>query len=47
VQLESDHILFRGGFRLKVMLKDLKSVRAENGIPRFEFDGGPASFAIG
>ena len=46
-QLESDHIFFRGAFRLKVMLKDLKSVRAEKGILRLAFDGGPASFAIG
>ena len=47
VQLESDHILFRGGFRLKLMLKDLESVRVENGILKLAFDGGPASFAIG
>jgi hypothetical protein len=45
--LETDHVLFRGEERLKVLFKDLKSVGAEGGILRLEFDGGPAEFQLG
>lgn len=45
--LETDHLLFRGGGRLKVPFKDLKSVKAAGGILKLEFAGGPASFELG
>lgn len=45
--LETDHILFRGEERLKIALKDLKSVRAEAGVLTLEFTGGPAGLELG
>jgi hypothetical protein len=45
--LETDHLLFRGEERLKVLFKDLKSVRAADGVLRLEFDGGPAELMLG
>jgi hypothetical protein len=45
--LESDHILFRGEERLKIQLKDVKSVTAEAGTLRLDFPGGPASLELG
>ena len=45
--LESDHILFRGGERLKIALRDLQSVAAEAGILHLDFPGGPASLELG
>jgi hypothetical protein len=45
--LETDYILFRGDERLKIGLKDLKSVRARDGVLRLEFDGGPADLELG
>jgi len=47
VMLEGDHILFRGEERLKVWVKDLKSVTAREGVLVLEFAGGPAAFEIG
>lgn len=46
-QLESDHLLFRGSERLKIMLKDLTDVQADNGILTVHFAGGPAAFELG
>jgi hypothetical protein len=46
-QLESDHLLFRGTERLKIMLKDLSHVRAENGVLIVHFADGPAAFELG
>jgi hypothetical protein len=45
--LETDHVLFRGEERLKVVFKDVKSARAEGGILRLEFVGGPAELELG
>ena len=45
--LESDHVLFRGEERLKVLFRDLKTVRAEAGVLLLEFEGGPAEFELG
>ncbi len=45
--LESDHILFRGGDRLKVLFEDLTSVKAADGVLALEFAGGPAEFDLG
>jgi len=45
--LETDHVLFRGTERLKVLFKDLRSVAAEGGILRLEFAGGPAELELG
>jgi hypothetical protein len=45
--LEGDHILFRGGDRLKVLFQDLTSVKAADGVLALEFAGGPAEFELG
>lgn len=46
-QLETDYLLFRGEERLKLLFRDLKSVKAADGVLKLEFDGGPASFDLG
>jgi hypothetical protein len=46
-QLETDHILFRGGDRLKILFQDVKDVKAVDGILALEFAGGPAEFELG
>jgi hypothetical protein len=45
--LETDHLLFRGEERVKIALKDLQSARAEGGMLRLEYAGGPASLELG
>src|SRR5258705_10492946 len=45
--LETDYILFRGDERVKIALKDLKSVTASAGMLKLEYDGGPASLELG
>src|SRR5882757_3870643 len=45
--LETDHILFRGDDRLKILLKDLTAVTASSGVLKLEFAGGPAEFELG
>jgi hypothetical protein len=45
--LETDHVLFRGEERLKVLFKELTSVKVAKGVLRLEFAGGPASFELG
>jgi hypothetical protein len=45
--LETDHLLFRGTERLKVLFKDMTKVEAEGGILRLEFTGGPAELELG
>lgn len=45
--LETDYLLFRGEDRLKVALKDLSAVRAEDGVLKIEFPGGPAALELG
>ncbi len=45
--LETDHLLFRGEERLKVMFKDLTGVRSAGGVLKLEFPGGPAELELG
>ena len=45
--LETDHILFRGDERVKILLKDLKSVKASAGVLQLDFEGGPARLELG
>jgi hypothetical protein len=45
--LESDHILFRGDERVKILIKDLTSVVAKAGMLHLEFTGGPARLELG
>jgi hypothetical protein len=45
--LESDHLLFRGSFRLKIPFKDLKGVSAEGGALTLQFADGPAVLNLG
>ena len=45
--LETDHVLFRGTQRFKVLFKDIKRVQAEGGILRLEFEGGPVDLELG
>jgi hypothetical protein len=45
--LETDHILFRGDERLKIHLKDLKSIKAAEGMLHLDFPGGPARLELG
>jgi hypothetical protein len=46
-QLETDFLLFRGSERLKIPLKDLTSVAANDGILTLQFPGGPATLELG
>ncbi len=46
-QLETDFLLFRGGERLKVPLKDLTRVEANDGFLTLQFPGGPATLELG
>ena len=45
--LETDHILFRGDERVKIALKDVKSVTAKAGVLTLDFPGGPATLDLG
>jgi hypothetical protein len=45
--LETDYILFRGKDRLKIPIKDLKSVIARDGQLHLQFPGGPAVLELG
>ena len=45
--LETDFVLFRGAERLKVPFSDLKSVKAQDGVLKLEFPGGPAALELG
>ena len=45
--LETDHILFRGEERLKISVKDLQSVSAQDGLLQLNFPGGPAVLELG
>ena len=45
--LEADYLLFRGDERVKIALKDLKSVKAAAGMLVLDFDGGPAKLELG
>lgn len=45
--LETDHLLFRGDERVKILLKDLTSVTADAGILTLNYEGGPAALELG
>jgi hypothetical protein len=45
--LESDHILFRGAERLKIVFKDLRFLTPEGGLLHLDFPGGPVSLELG
>lgn len=45
--LETNEILFRGDFRLKIALREIKSVKAVNGELLVDFPGGRAAFVLG
>jgi len=45
--LESDHLLFRGGERVKILFGALDSVAADGGTLRLEWDGTSAEFDLG
>src|SRR5581483_11903641 len=45
--LETDHVLFRGEERVKVLLKSLTGVRAADGLLKLEFPDGPAELELG
>lgn len=47
VQLETDYILFRGPERIKVAFNELTAVKADGGILKLEFAGGPAELELG
>jgi hypothetical protein len=45
-QLETDFVLFRGPERFKVSLGELIGVKADGGILKLEFAGGPAELEL-
>lgn len=45
--LETDHLRFRGGERLKIPFRELTAVKAADGVLELEFAGGPARFELG
>jgi hypothetical protein len=45
--LETDHVLFRGEERIKILLKDITGVKAADGVLTLDFNGGPAAFELG
>lgn len=45
--LESNELLFRGEIRLKIQLKDVKSVEAKAGALNVVYPGGTATFGLG
>ncbi|HTS28327.1 MAG TPA: hypothetical protein VMH81_20785 [Bryobacteraceae bacterium] len=47
VYLETDHVVFRGEERLKILLKDITAVKASAGVLSLEFPGGTAAFELG
>lgn len=46
-QLETDFVLFRGPERFKVSFGELTGVKANGGILKLEFAGGPAELELG
>ena len=46
-RLEEAHLLFRGEFRLKIPLADIRAVEARNGDLRVSWPEGEAVFALG
>jgi hypothetical protein len=45
--LETNELLFRGDFRLKIALREITSVKAVNGELLIDFPGGKAAFVLG
>lgn len=45
--LETNEIIFRGDFRLKIPLKEIQKLSAKGGELRVAWSGGEAAFAIG
>ena len=45
--LETNEIIFRGDFRLEIPLKEIRSLKAENGKLRVKFADGEAIFELG
>lgn len=45
--LETNEIIFRGDFRLKIPLKEIQKISAKGGELRVAWSGGEAAFAIG
>ena len=45
--LESDHILFRGGERIKIALRQVTGVKASGGVLRLDCPDGPAELQLG
>jgi len=45
--LETDYVLFRGDFRVKAVLKELKSVEAREGILKLQTPDGPLLLELG
>jgi len=45
--LETDHLLFRGGERLKLPFQDLNGVTADGGVLRLDWGGGRAELELG
>jgi hypothetical protein len=46
-QLETDFVLFRGPERFKVSFGELTGVKADGGVLKLEFAGGPAELELG
>src|ERR1700683_4698262 len=46
-QLETDFVLFRGPQRLKIRFDELTRVKADGGVLKLEFAGGPAELELG
>src|SRR6266545_120208 len=45
--LETDYVLFRGDFRLKLPFRDMRRIGASDGDLTIESDGGTAVFQLG
>ena len=45
--LETNEVIFRGDFRLKIAFREMKSIKAADGELLLEFPGGKASFVLG
>jgi hypothetical protein len=45
--LETDHVLFRGEERVKILLKEVTGVKAAAGVLKLELPDGPAEFELG
>ena len=46
-QLETDHLVFRGDFRLSIPLTDVRSAESTDGVLRIKFSQGDAAFELG